>query len=137
MRGDRILQRCESGVPAAVRPYDADQPCQIYYPILALGAIAAGGIYSGYNPGYTPFEITHHLKTIHAKFVICEPELLQTVLDAKHDVPKERIFMFDNIGQAIPQGFKGWKTLLEHGEVDWCVPSSLSPTMHKLPSRPW
>jgi hypothetical protein len=101
---------------------------QIYYPILALGIIAAGGTFSGTNPSYTPYEVTHHFKTIHAKFVICEPDLLQTVLDAnhvlssvKHGIPKERIFIFDNLGQPIPDGFKGWKTLLDHGEVDWCV----------------
>jgi 4-coumarate--CoA ligase len=84
-----------------------------------LGIIAAGGVYSGTNPSYTPFEITHHVNTVHANFSICEPDLLQAVLEAKHDIPKERIFIFDNIGQPIPEGFKGWKTLLEHGEVDW------------------
>jgi hypothetical protein len=78
-------------------------------------------VYTGTNPGYTSYEITHHVKTSHAKFIICEPDLLQPMLEAKHDVPRERIFVFDNLGQPIPDGFKGWKSLLEHGEMDWYV----------------
>lgn len=101
---------------------------QIYYPILTLGIIAAGGVYSGTNPSYTPFEIAHHFNTVHAKFIISEPELLRSILDAEHDVPKERVFVFDTTGQAIPDGYKGWKTLLEHGEMDWYVFPSLNLT---------
>lgn len=92
---------------------------QIYYPILVLGIIAAGGTYSGTNPAYTPFELAHQINTVHAKFILCEPELLPGFLETKHDVPKERIFIFDNLGQTIPEGFREWKTLLEHGEADW------------------
>ena len=99
---------------------------QIYYPVIVLGIIAAGGIYSGTNPSYTSHELTHHVNTLHAKYIITEPEILKPMLEAKHDVPRENIFIFDSIGQAIPNGFKGWKTLLEHGEVDWYViPSHL------------
>jgi 4-coumarate--CoA ligase len=97
------------------------QPWQYLYPVLALGIIAAGGTYSGYNPSYTSYEITHHLKTIHAKFVICEPDLLQAVLGAQYSIPKESIFIFNNMGNPIPAGFIGWETLLQHGEVDWYV----------------
>ncbi|KAF1997783.1 acetyl-CoA synthetase-like protein [Amniculicola lignicola CBS 123094] len=91
----------------------------LYYPILALGIIAAGGVFTGANPGYTAFEIGHHVNVVHAKFIICEPECLKSVLDAKHDVPKERVFVFDTLGQEIPKGLKGWKSLLEYGEADW------------------
>lgn len=59
------------------------------------------------------------MNTLHAKFIITEPEILKPMLEAKHDVPKENIFIFNSMGQTIPNGFKGWKTLLEHGEVDW------------------
>ncbi|PVH90826.1 acetyl-CoA synthetase-like protein [Periconia macrospinosa] len=91
----------------------------IYYPILVLGIIAAGGIYSGFNPSFTPFEIAHRVNTVHGKFILTEPERLKAITDAKQDVPKERIFIFDNMGQAIPDGFRSWKTLLDHGEIDW------------------
>ncbi|KAF2193159.1 acetyl-CoA synthetase-like protein [Zopfia rhizophila CBS 207.26] len=91
----------------------------LYYPILALGIIAAGGVFTGTNPGYTSFEVAHHINIVHGRFIITEPEILKPILDAKHDVPKSNIFIFDSQGQAIPEGFKGWKTLLEYGEEDW------------------
>jgi hypothetical protein len=59
------------------------------------------------------------------------------MLDAKHDIPKEKMFIFDTIGQPIPEGFKGWKTLLEHGEVDWCAPSFHSNTPYAPLARLW
>ncbi|KAF2200694.1 amp dependent CoA ligase [Delitschia confertaspora ATCC 74209] len=91
----------------------------LYYPILALGIIAAGGVFTGSNPGYTAYEIAHHINITHAKFVICQPEIVKPILDAKHDVPKSNIFMFDTDGQAIPSGFQSWTTLLNQGEADW------------------
>jgi acyl-CoA synthetase (AMP-forming)/AMP-acid ligase II len=92
---------------------------QIYYPILALGVIAAGGVWTGMNPGYTPFEVSHHCKVVHAKFIICEPEVLPSVTSATHSVPDSRIFIFDHSGQTLPSGFQSYKTLLDHGEEDW------------------
>lgn len=34
-------------------------------------------------------------------------------------VPEQNIWMFDNLGQAIPPGQKSWRDLLNHGEKDW------------------
>ena len=91
----------------------------MYYPIIVLGIIAAGGVYTGTNPGYTSLELAHHVKTAKAKFIISEPELLKPILEADHDVPKSNILIFDSLNQPIPDGFKSWKSLLEHGEEDW------------------
>ncbi|KAF2122256.1 hypothetical protein BDV96DRAFT_594164 [Lophiotrema nucula] len=91
----------------------------LFYPVLALGILAAGGIYTGTNPAYTSFEVAHQVNTVHAKFIICEPDILSTILEAKHDVPKSRIFIFDHDGQRVPDGFESYKALLEHGEADW------------------
>ena len=94
---------------------------QLFYPVLALGILAAGGIYTGTNPAYTPFEVAHQVNTVHAKFIICEPDMLDTILEARHDVPRSHIFIFDHAGQPVPEGFKSYKALLEHGEADWYV----------------
>lgn len=91
----------------------------LYYPILALGIIAAGGVFSGSNPGYTAYEMAHHIKTTRAKFAICQPEIIQPILDAKTNLDKSNIFIFDTEGQSVPSGFKSWNALFEHGEVDW------------------
>ena len=56
------------------------------------------------------------------KFLIVEPELLGNALKAADEtgLPRGSISIFDNReGQSVPQGFKSWRTLLEHGEEDW------------------
>ena len=76
-------------------------------------------MFSGSNPGYTAFEMAHHINTVHAKFVICQPEILQPILDAKTELSPSNIFIFDTEGQEVPKGFRSWNYLFEHGEVDW------------------
>lgn len=86
-----------------------------------LGIIAAGGIFAGTNPSYTPFELTHHIKTSQTKFLITEPEMLPAILSAAGEcsIPVSNIFIFDILHQAIPAGFKSWESLMQHGEKDW------------------
>src|SRR5579871_3358050 len=86
-----------------------------------LGIIAAGGIFAGTNPSYTPFELNHHIKTSKAKFLITEPEMLGAILTSAKEcgIPKSNIFIFDVLKQPIPEGFRSWETLMEHGEEDW------------------
>ena len=98
----------------------------IYYPIIVLGIIAFGGIFAGTNPAYTPFELAHHLKTSRAKFLIAEPEILDSLLVAAKEVhiPDSRIVLFDVGRQASGTGassknFQSWRTLLSHGEENW------------------
>jgi 4-coumarate--CoA ligase len=96
---------------------------QINYPIIVNGIIAAGCIFSGTNPGYTAYELTHAVKTAKVAAFIVEPELLTHVLTAAQNtnMPNSRILIFDNglPGQSVPSGFNSWRTLLDHGEADW------------------
>jgi long-subunit acyl-CoA synthetase (AMP-forming) len=89
--------------------------------MLFHGIIASGGIFAGSNPGYTEFELIHHIKTAKSKFLITEPEMLGSILKAAEatGIPKSNIWVFDTDGQKIPEGFKSWKVLLEQGEKDW------------------
>ena len=93
----------------------------IHYPIFFNGLIAAGGVFTGVNPGYTPYELAHSLKTAKAKFILTQPDLLSGVLKAAKEVgvPNERIVIFNPNGDAAPLGFTEWKDLLQHGEQDW------------------
>ena len=93
----------------------------VMYSMLFLGTIGAGGIFAGTNPGYTSYELAHHYKTSETRFIIAEPETLESVLAAAKqcDIPESRILIFNPLGQAIPEGFKSWETLLGHGEEDW------------------
>lgn len=73
------------------------------------------------NPGYTEYEVKHHMRTAKVAFVISEPEILDTVLKAATDcgIPDSRIWIFNPLDQPIPVGFKPWKNLLQYGEKDW------------------
>lgn len=93
----------------------------IYYSIIFLGIIAAGGVFAGTNPSYTPYELVHHIKTSQSRFLLTEPEMIDQIKDAaaQQGIPQEKIFILDFLGQPIPQGFKPWSALLSHGERDW------------------
>ncbi|SLM39550.1 4-coumarate-ligase [Lasallia pustulata] len=92
----------------------------IYYSLLFLAIVAAGGIFAGTNPGYTTSELVHHIRTSHTKFLIVEPELLDPILHAAKEckILERNIFMFD-IHQPPRYGFESWTALLKHGEQDW------------------
>ena len=87
-----------------------------------LAGIGAGGIFSGTNPAYKPFEVSHHIKTAQVNFFIVEPELLDSILPsaAAAGVPHSKIFVFNTRpSQIVPSGFRSWTWLLEQGESDW------------------
>ncbi|KAF7913218.1 hypothetical protein EAE99_010840 [Botrytis elliptica] len=87
----------------------------------AAGIIAAGGVFTGTNPSYTSHELTHHIKTSRAKFLIAEPEILTNVLIAAKEckIHSSNIWIFDVLGQTIPDSFKSFRDLMKHGEEDW------------------
>ena len=89
--------------------------------MLFLGIIGAGGIFTGTNPSYTPFELIHHIRTSQVQYIITEPEMLDNVFSAASEcnIPHENILIFNVHGQAVPEGFKSWETLLKQGEMDW------------------
>ena len=94
----------------------------IYYPILFLGIIAAGGIFAGSNPGYTQYELAHHIKTAKVRFLISEPEILSNLQAAAKEcnIPQDNFWIFDPLPeQNCPEGAKSWQELLSHGEKDW------------------
>ena len=67
------------------------------YSMLFLGGIGAGGIFSGTNPAYKPYEVRHHIRTAQVKFFIVEPELLESVLGSaeQEGIPHSHIFIFN------------------------------------------
>ena len=86
-----------------------------------MAIIGAGCVFTGTNPSYTQFELSHHFKTACAKFIITEPEMLETVKTATKatGIPCSHIWIFDTQNQEIPEGFFSWKKLLGYGEEDW------------------
>ncbi|KAL4877060.1 hypothetical protein BJY04DRAFT_222382 [Aspergillus karnatakaensis] len=93
----------------------------IYYSMLVLAIVGAGGIYTGTNPAYTTHELAHHFRTAEVKFVLSEPEILTPILSASKTVgiPESNVRVFDTQGQDLPAGKVSWKELFDHGEADW------------------
>jgi 4-coumarate--CoA ligase len=93
----------------------------IMYPMVFLGGVAAGGVFSGTNPAYRVAEMRHHIRTAEVKLFIVEPELLDVVFESTtaEGISKDWIFIFNVRGQTVPEGFRSWEWLLQHGEEDW------------------
>lgn len=89
--------------------------------MLVLAIIGVGGVYTGTNPTYTTAELSHHIKTSKSKFLLSEPEILESLLGAtkENNIPLQNIWIFDPLGQPIPSGHKSWRELLNFGEQDW------------------
>lgn len=89
--------------------------------MIFLAAIGAGGVFAGTNPGYTQFELAHHIKTGKVSFLISEPEILDNLAAAARDnnIPASNIWIFNTQDRPLPPGHKSWTELLKHGEEDW------------------
>ncbi|KAL8849292.1 MAG: hypothetical protein Q9221_005702 [Calogaya cf. arnoldii] len=93
----------------------------IYYPVLMLAIIGAGGRFTGCNPSYTSHELNHHIRISHARFLFAEPPMLATTLQSAKDcgIPTTRVFTFDTKDQSSVTGQRSWTDLFEHGEANW------------------
>ncbi|KAL8729562.1 MAG: hypothetical protein Q9166_004642 [cf. Caloplaca sp. 2 TL-2023] len=109
----------------------------IYYPVLMLAIIGAGGRFTGSNPSYTSFELNHHIRVSHAKFLFAEPPMLATTFQSAKDcgIPITRVYTFNTKDRSPVPGQKSWTDLLEHGEADWVTfndPSQAKSTVSTL-----
>ncbi|KAL3455870.1 putative AMP-binding enzyme [Aspergillus heterothallicus] len=94
----------------------------IYYSMLVLAIVGAGGVFTGTNPAYTPHELAHHFRASETRFVLSEPEILAPILAAAKTagIPEARVRIFNTQDdQTVPEGRVSWKELFEHGEGDW------------------
>ncbi|OBT80823.1 hypothetical protein VF21_00226 [Pseudogymnoascus sp. 05NY08] len=91
----------------------------IYYTPTYLGIIAAGGIFTGANPGYTVFELAHHLRVCNAKFVVADLQTLAKVKEAAAEVgiPESNIIVFDVHNEGVPSGAKSFWHLIGDDEI--------------------
>lgn len=77
-------------------------------------------MFVGSNPGYKELELTSLLETSRASLVITAPDLLPTVqtVTKKLKIPDSRVLIFTET-RDIPDGFRSWRELFQHGEDDW------------------
>lgn len=83
--------------------------------------MAAGGIFTGMNPGFTVFEVEHQLKLCNVQFLIASAAALGVARKAADMIglPPDHLFVFDPRYSDTPFDCKSWWRLLEHGEGEW------------------
>jgi 4-coumarate--CoA ligase len=70
----------------------------LFYPVVFMGVIMAGGIFTGANPGFVARELAYQLKDSDAKFLLCADSSMETAFEAAQLVgmPKENVFTFSS-----------------------------------------
>jgi 4-coumarate--CoA ligase len=82
----------------------------VFYPALFLGIIAAGGVFTGANPSYTPRELAVQLRDSGATFCVVGDAVVETVVKAAGMVvglDKRNIFIFD---ESLVENERCWET---------------------------
>jgi 4-coumarate--CoA ligase len=91
-----------------------------FFPVVIVGTIMAGGIFTGANPTYTPRELAYQLTDSGAKFLITSEASIEVASAAakQANLPESSVFLFDDglatfEGQGVCQGnFRHWTHLV-------------------------
>lgn len=94
-------------------------PNNIFYPVVFMGVIMAGGIFTGANPAYVVRELVHQLRMSQPRFMLCAFSSLEVGLEAASQVslPRDQVFLFETmpaisgLGQS-QYGCNHWSTLI-------------------------
>ncbi|KIW99448.1 uncharacterized protein Z518_11187 [Rhinocladiella mackenziei CBS 650.93] len=107
----------------------------IWYPLLWLAIIGAGGCVSGTNPGYSSSELVGHFNLTKPKYILSEVACIKPIIDAASqcNIATSNIFFVGT--QDIPHvhGCRSWRTLLIDCECDWSA--SNQHDAHSAPNR--
>ena len=97
----------------------------IYFPVVFMGVLMAGGIFTGANPGFTYRELEYQMRDADCAFVLASPEKVSVVRRAAKEcqVSHERVLAFDNHLEEPKRELSGalgvahWSSLLESEET--------------------
>jgi acyl-CoA synthetase (AMP-forming)/AMP-acid ligase II len=76
-------------------------PNLIEWPIVALGALAAGGVVSGANPGYSAADLAHQIQDSGARFIFTVPELLSCAREASAQTDCKTIIVLGDVPDSV------------------------------------
>ncbi|OJJ62749.1 hypothetical protein ASPSYDRAFT_28368 [Aspergillus sydowii CBS 593.65] len=90
----------------------------IFFPVVFMGIIMAGGIFTGANPTYVARELAYQLEDSGAVYLLCAEDSLDTGIEAAKlaGLSKDKVFVFNNAiydgkGQAV-KGCRYWGELV-------------------------
>lgn len=89
----------------------------LFFPVVFMGIVMAGGIFTGANPTYVARELAFQLKDSDAKFLIAADGSLDVAIDAISQIgmSKDRVFIFDDAAfEGIGKerlGIRNWNKL--------------------------
>ncbi|KAI7764290.1 hypothetical protein LZL87_012978 [Fusarium oxysporum] len=74
----------------------------VWYPVIVLGAICAGGIFTGANPGYTSIELSQHLTVSGATCIFTDSKRIKAAIEAAGaaGLPRTSIVLLDSDGES-------------------------------------
>ncbi|KAJ5682478.1 hypothetical protein N7462_005643 [Penicillium macrosclerotiorum] len=90
----------------------------LFFPVVFMGIIMAGGIFTGANPTYVARELAFQLQDSGATYLICAATSLDTGIEAARlaGLKREQVFVFDNAlyeGRGASQkGCRHWGELV-------------------------
>ncbi|KAL9565040.1 hypothetical protein ACKAV7_010829 [Fusarium commune] len=74
----------------------------VWYPVIVLGAICAGGIFTGANPGYTSIELSQHLTVSGVTCIFTDSKRIKAAVEAAGaaGLPRTSIVLLDSDGES-------------------------------------
>ncbi|RYP83848.1 hypothetical protein DL770_005318 [Monosporascus sp. CRB-9-2] len=112
----------------------------MFTPVVFMGILMAGGIFTGANPSFVARELAHQLKDSGASFLIAADTSMDIALEAAGQVglPKDCVYSFDataldpSAGEKS-SGVRHWTELLapkgEAANFDWVEPADTQTTV--------
>ncbi|WYZ41601.1 hypothetical protein EsH8_V_000496 [Colletotrichum jinshuiense] len=113
----------------------------LFFPVLFLGVLMAGGVFTGANPGFVSRELAYQLKDSGATFMVAAEGSLETALDAAKEVsiPASNVFVFDTtipgsnkLEKAARGGARHWTELIapraQAERFEWIEPADARTT---------
>ncbi|KAI1085077.1 acetyl-CoA synthetase-like protein [Whalleya microplaca] len=106
----------------------------IFTPVIFMGILMAGGVFTGANPGFVTRELAYQLKDSGASFLVAADASIEIAVEAaaQAGLPKDRVYSFDATaldskpGKAR-LGTQHWTSLLasedEAADFEWLEPA--------------
>ena len=92
----------------------------LFFPVVIMGVVMSGAIFTGANPAFSPRELIHQLKDADCNLLLTSAPGLKTALAAVRacKLSYDRVFLFDSAGifdgnePVKSQGIDHWTRLL-------------------------